>query len=139
MLLYKYFARFLRRFVVNCKDFHEILQTYVFPENLSVAAASRCKVLKILISINVTVYMQGRRLLSYSIYAGPQTTVIQYICRAADYGHTVYMQGRRLRSYSIYAGPQTTVTQYICRAADYGLRTPKMLSVLNGNLIKLKW
>ena len=80
MLLYKYFARFLRRFVVNCKDFHEILQTYVFPENLSVAAASRCKG-----SQNINFHK------CYSIYVGPQTTVIQYICRAADYGHTVYM------------------------------------------------
>ena len=29
--------------------------------------------------------------------------------------------------------------QYICRAVDYGLRKPEMLSVLNGNLIVLKW
>ena len=78
MLLYKYFPRFLCRFVVIYKEFTNLY----FPENLLVAAVSRCKVLKKFISIKV---------------------------------------------------------QYICRDADYRLKKPKMLSVLNGNLIVLIW
>ena len=62
MLLYKYFPTFLHRFV---KSLHRVSRNFTnlcFPKNLLVAAASRCKVLKIFISMKVTVYMQGRRL-----------------------------------------------------------------------------
>ena len=40
------------------------LTNFCFPENLLAVAANRCKVLKTLISIKVTVYKQDRRLRS---------------------------------------------------------------------------
>ena len=40
------------------------LTNFCFPENLLAVAANRCKVLKIFVSIKVTVYMQDRRLRS---------------------------------------------------------------------------
>ena len=65
MLIYKYFSRFLLRFVLQLSikkfsQFYELL----FPENLLVAAANRFKVLKIFMSLKVTVYIQYRRLRS---------------------------------------------------------------------------
>ena len=58
-VFFKIFARICS--TVIYKKFFEILRTFYLPENLLVAAANRCKILKILISIKFTVYIQDRR------------------------------------------------------------------------------
>ena len=52
--IFAHICSFLQRVSRNFTNF-------CFQENLLVAAANRCKVLKIFISINVTVYIQGRK------------------------------------------------------------------------------
>ena len=66
MLLYKYFLIFFVRFVLQLfvkefSKFYELLfprfANFCFPENLLVAAANRFKILKIFLSLIVTVYI----------------------------------------------------------------------------------
>ena len=95
MLLYKYFSRFLLRFVLQLSikkfsQFYELL----FPENLLVAAANRFKVLKIFISLKVTVYIQDRRLRSEEAldvqgfeWKYNCTEMAKYTC---DFKHNIY-------------------------------------------------
>ena len=63
ILLCQYFSRLLLRFVLqlSIKDFQNFTN-FCFPENLLVAATNRFKVLKIFISLKVTVCIQDRRL-----------------------------------------------------------------------------
>ena len=95
MLLYKYFSRFLLRFVLQLSvkkfsKFYELL----FPKNLLVAAANRFKVLKTFISLKVTVYIQDRRLRSEKAldaqgfeWKSNCTKIEKYTC---DFKHKIY-------------------------------------------------
>ena len=62
-LLYTYFSGFLLRFVLQLyiKRFLKFYKL-CFPENLLPATANRFKVLKMFISLKVTVYIQDRKL-----------------------------------------------------------------------------
>ena len=70
MLLYKYFSRFLLRFVLqlSVKGFQNF--TYLcFPENLLLAATNRFKVLKIFISLTIYINIQQNMAKHFTLHS----------------------------------------------------------------------
>ena len=105
MLLYKYFSRFLLRFVLQLSvkkfsKFYELL----FPKNLLVAAANHFKVLKTFISLKVRVYIQNRRLRSEKAlnaqafeWKSNCTEMAKYTCETWS-SILLYIQQRRIQN-----------------------------------------
>ena len=95
MLLYNQISRFLLKFglqlpVKKFSKFYKLL----FPKNLLVGAVNRFKVLKTLISLNVAVYIQNRRIRSEKVldaqgfeWKSNCTEMAKYTC---GFKHKIY-------------------------------------------------